>query len=295
MDAAPGVLGLDELAGDEVDAIALQVVGAGAGALVGVGDGAASLQPPFAGRPDRAVDAARARGGRGHDAGVGPIEALRHLHHQDRPVLLVGVAGQRQILVARDQPLAVGHGAVGADVGSVERAVAAAGAGVDQPPVVGVDGAAAQLRGGRAERIGEAWRRRVREARAPEPGGQEVGRHAVVVRAADRAAQEVRRSGRDRGGVGRGRRPDDSGDGEGDRERSHEMPSSSGPGCASERVCNRRATGGLGQPPPKVAGRPPLGGLHGVVVARDDRPMEMTLHRNPRPPRPEDETTTGGW
>src|SRR5262249_59738647 len=69
------------LTADEVDGVVLQVVGAGAGALVGVDHGAAALEPPFAGGGDGAVDATRARRRRRDDAAVGHVERIRHLHH----------------------------------------------------------------------------------------------------------------------------------------------------------------------------------------------------------------------
>ena len=73
--------GVGALAAHQVDGVVLQVVCAGAGALVGIGDGAAALEAPLARGRDRAVDAARAGRGRGDDAGVRRVEAVRHLHH----------------------------------------------------------------------------------------------------------------------------------------------------------------------------------------------------------------------
>ncbi len=53
----------------QIDGVGREIVNAGAGALVGVGDRAAVLQAPFAGAADRAVDAARAGRRRRDDAG----------------------------------------------------------------------------------------------------------------------------------------------------------------------------------------------------------------------------------
>src|ERR1700682_6459259 len=47
-------------AGDGVDGVPLKIMETGAGSLVGIGDDAAMLQAPLAGRADRAIDTARA-------------------------------------------------------------------------------------------------------------------------------------------------------------------------------------------------------------------------------------------
>ena len=57
---------------DQVDRVVLQIVRACARALVRVGDRAAVLESPFARGGDRAVDAARARRRRSHDARAAP-------------------------------------------------------------------------------------------------------------------------------------------------------------------------------------------------------------------------------
>jgi hypothetical protein len=182
------------LAAQQVDGVVLQIVRAGAGALVGVGDGAAVLQPPFAGGGDRAVDPARARGGRGHDAGVQGIEVVRHLDHAGdalAPVLgpLVG-----DVFKTCDLALVVRDGPVRLDVRPVERAVAAARRRVDQGAVVVVDREPAQLLHGRLGRVGDGGSRRGAKAGLAEAGGQEVVVDAVIIGFHD---ADVRPFGRD--------------------------------------------------------------------------------------------------
>ena len=74
---------------DEIHRVGGEIVHAIARALVGVGDGATALQAPLAGAADRAVDAARAGGRAGDDAGTVAVPAVRDLDHQ-RHVLRAG-------------------------------------------------------------------------------------------------------------------------------------------------------------------------------------------------------------
>jgi hypothetical protein len=58
-----GRCGIGAHAVDQIDGIGGQIMHAGTCALVGVGDGTAHLQAPFAGGADRAIDAARENDG----------------------------------------------------------------------------------------------------------------------------------------------------------------------------------------------------------------------------------------
>ncbi len=164
-------------------------MGAGAGALVGVGDRAAVLEAPFAGGRDRAVDAARAGGGRRDDAAVRRIVAVRDLHHHGHaraPAMASPLEGD--VFVAGDQAFARGHGAVRRDVRPVQHAVAAARRRIDQGAVVVIDREPPQFLGGGVERIGKARRGRATKPGLAQPRGQEVVGDAVIMRVLDAIA-----------------------------------------------------------------------------------------------------------
>src|SRR5690606_36302985 len=127
-----GAVGVGALAAYQIHGVGLQVVHAHAGALVGVGDGAAALEAPLARGRDRPVDAARAGGGGGDDAGVGRVERGRYVHHQGDVLLAGAVVGVGEVLVPGDSAFAQGVVAVEVDVRAVEHAVAAAGRHVDR-------------------------------------------------------------------------------------------------------------------------------------------------------------------
>ena len=85
-----------------VDGVGGEVVHTGAGALVGVGDRAAPLEPPLAGGADRAVDAPRAGGCGRDDAGPLTVPARRYLHHQRHVPAPGAVVEVGEVLVSRD-------------------------------------------------------------------------------------------------------------------------------------------------------------------------------------------------
>lgn len=106
MRALPGDRGRHALAAAAVNGVAPEVMGADAGALVGVDDSAAPLQAPLADCTDRAVDPARPRRGGGDEAGIGRVEAPGHLQEQgDHLAETVHRArGIGQVLVAGNAP-----------------------------------------------------------------------------------------------------------------------------------------------------------------------------------------------
>ena len=186
------------LAADQVDGIVLQIVRTRAGALVGVGDRAAVLEAPFAGGGDGAIDPARAGRGRGDNAAVGRVEAVRYLHHHGDTGAAVVLLFEGEIFVARDQPFVrrrIQRSAVGLDVGSVENRVPALRRYIDESAVIIVDRQATQLLRRRMERIAYCgWRGRL-EAQSAEPGCQQVIGNAVVMRMHDAILVRPRRFG----------------------------------------------------------------------------------------------------
>src|SRR5215472_2087618 len=68
-------------ASNQVDRVVLQVVSAGAGALISISHSATMLESPLAGGGDRAVDSTRAGGGGCHNTTVRRAETVGHLHH----------------------------------------------------------------------------------------------------------------------------------------------------------------------------------------------------------------------
>ncbi|GAA0807917.1 hypothetical protein GCM10009078_48510 [Cupriavidus gilardii] len=164
---------------DQRDGVVGEILRRGAGALVGIGHRAAALQPPFAGR-DAAVDAARAGRRGGDQARPRGIEAGRDLHHHRDVLPAAAVVGVGQILDAGDLALAAGDIALRIDIGSVQRAVAARRADIDQRLVVAPDRIAAQLGAGRRVGIGRQ-RRGAGQSVLAEPGGQQIVGVAVVV------------------------------------------------------------------------------------------------------------------
>ena len=145
-------------AGDQIDRVVLQIVRAGARALVRVGDRASVIEAPLAGRGDGAIDPARAGGGGGDDAGRFRVEAVRHLHHHSDVFSARAVVGKGDELGAGNQALAQGVFALRVDVRAVEHAVAAARGEVHQRPIVVVDGQRAELGDRRVLRVGEGRR-----------------------------------------------------------------------------------------------------------------------------------------
>ena len=188
----PGLPGRHALALDQVDGIVLQVVRAVARPLVGVGHGAAVPETPLAGGADGAVDAARARGGRGHDAGRSRVEAVGHLDHEGHVLAAPRPAGVGQAFEPGDPAFGPGVIALGVDVGAEEGAVAAAGIDRHQGPVVVEDRQRPQLR--RRRRVGQGRRRACEpQARGAQAGGQQVVGDAVILGADDLALDEARR------------------------------------------------------------------------------------------------------
>ena len=174
-----GGIRLRALAADQVDGILRQVVSPGAGALVGIGDGAAALQSPFAGSADGAVDAARARGSARHDARLFGAEGERHLDHH-RDVVGSAAVAEREELVAEDQ-FVDRVARLQRHAGAIKTAVAAGGGRVDQGPRVVVDRDRAQLLGGRRQGIGRLRRGRRLDPRDAEAGGQQIASARLVV------------------------------------------------------------------------------------------------------------------
>ena len=161
------------------DGVRSQVVRAGAGALVGISNGALALQAPFA-SGNRAINAARARRGGSDDAGVVDVEAVRNLHEQHDVLLPCAVVGVSHVFGAGDHAGALRDVAAGIDVRAIERAVAALGRRVDQRSVVGVDRQAAQL-GCRGRRgVGDGRRGGRSQAACAQASGQQVVGYAVV-------------------------------------------------------------------------------------------------------------------
>ena len=184
-------VGISPFAAQPADGVALKVVGAGAGALVGVGDRASPFEAPLARRADGSVHAARSRGGCRDDAGPGRIEGVRDLHHEGNVLIAVPAAGEGEILCAEDPALRVGGGR--GDQRPVEPAVAAAIGDVDQGAVVVVDRQGAKLF---RRRRGRQRRRRSGEAGRAEAAGQQVAAAGGVVDGdQDFAMDEVRSVG----------------------------------------------------------------------------------------------------
>ena len=156
---------ISALAAHQVHGVGLQIVRAGAGALVGIGDGAAALEAPLAGGRDRPVDAARTGRGRGNDAGIRRDERVRDLHHHGDVALATAALLVGDVFVAGDLSFACRDGAVRRHVRSVERAVAAARRRVDQRAIVVVDREPAQFLRSRIQRVDES--RRQRDCRVP--------------------------------------------------------------------------------------------------------------------------------
>ena len=152
------LFGIGALAPDQVHCVVLQIMCAGAGAFVRVGDGAAVLKAPFPGGRDRAVDAARAGRRRRDDATRRRHEAVRYLNHHGDAIAPVPAPLEGDVFVARDQALARCHRAVCHHVRAIKRAVATTRRRIDQGAVIVVDREPAQFLGRGIERIDEAGR-----------------------------------------------------------------------------------------------------------------------------------------
>ena len=170
-----GLGGRGALSAHQPDRVGREGMGAGAGALVGQRHGAAALQAPF-GDADAAIDAARAGGGHGDDAGAGGVEGVGDLHGEGKGGVAGGITGERHDLGAEDA--ALGVRCRGADERAVEPAEAAARGDIDDGAVVAVQrGGAELLDRGRGGERGE----RLRQPVHSEAAGQQVGAGGRVV------------------------------------------------------------------------------------------------------------------
>ena len=138
----------------QIDRVVLQVMNAGAGALVGVHHRAAVFQAPFARCANGAVNAARAARRAGDDARAGRVEGGRQLQ-QHRDVLAAGaVIRVSNVFGAGNLAFASGDNAFGIDVWAVQATVAAGGRNIEQRPVVVKNGEFSQLGRRRVQGIG---------------------------------------------------------------------------------------------------------------------------------------------
>ena len=154
--------------------IGFQIVGAGAGAFIGIDYGAALLQPPLTGGADRAIDTPGTRRGCGHHTGVARIEALGYLGHDGYRHVTARHRHEGKIFLAGN-PTFTG----GAHTGAKEGTVSATGSRVDQGPVIVVDRQSPKFGGRWRKRFVKNWRR-TDESGGAETSGQEIVGDAIV-------------------------------------------------------------------------------------------------------------------